>query len=182
MGILKEVWKDIPGYEAIYAVSNLGRIKSIARFAKHWRGGTQVVRERILKTRTNRYGYIRVGLWKNGIKKTYRVHRLVLDAYVGPCPAGKQCAHDDGARGNNNLSNLMWKTPKQNQADRVRHGTSRYGAKNPNSLFTNAQVREIRRRYVPRCAVNGAAAIAREFAVTRQAISRITRSQGWIHI
>jgi hypothetical protein len=59
------------------------------------------------------------------------VHRLMLEAFVGPCPTGHQAAHCDGDRHNNVLTNLRWATRKENEADKLRHGTHQYGARNP---------------------------------------------------
>lgn len=64
-------------------------------------------------------GYQRVSL---GNTQRY-VHRLVLEAFVGPCPPGKQCRHLNGDKADNKLTNLAWGTPSENNYDRVRHGT-----------------------------------------------------------
>ena len=59
-----------------------------------------------------------------GRKNTRFVHRLILEAFVGPCPEGMECRHLDGDPGNNRLENLAWGTPEENHADSVRHGTA----------------------------------------------------------
>jgi len=91
--------------------------------------------------------------------RVFLVHRLVLEAFVGPCPEGMLCRHLDGNGRNNNLSNLCWGTSKENCEDTKRHGRtclgrkfrSYNGEKHPNAALTNEQVIEIRKIYVKRC-------------------------------
>lgn len=72
------------------------------------------------------------------------VHRLVLEAFVGPCPEGMQACHNDGNPSNNCLHNLRWDTAKSNHADKVSHGTMPRGRTHPANKLTEAQVHEIR--------------------------------------
>ena len=95
----KELWKDIKNYEGHYQVSNFGRVKSI-KFGK----------EIILKPVTDRHGYLIVGLWKNNKQKTYKVHRLVMEAFI-PNTDNLPCVnHKDEDKTNNNVENLEWCT------------------------------------------------------------------------
>jgi hypothetical protein len=82
----------------------------------------------VLKPGRTARGYLVVALGHRG---TIYVHHLVLLAFVGPRPAGRQAAHGDGHRTNNLLSNLRWATPKENTADRYRHGTVLFGTRHP---------------------------------------------------
>jgi len=85
---------------------------------------------RKLKPSANgRTGHLQIGLYKRqGHQQFFYVHRLVLEAFVGPCPKGKQARHfPDRDPTNNNLCNLSWTTPLKNQRDRFRHGTSNRG-------------------------------------------------------
>lgn len=72
------------------------------------------------------------------------VHHLILEAFVGPCPPGLECCHGDGDGTNNALGNLRWDTHQENAQDRVRHGTSDKGERNPGAKLTDEQVRDIR--------------------------------------
>ena len=100
-----EQWRDIIGYEALYQVSNLGKVKSLS--AKH-------KSERIIKQRLMR-GYANVCLCKNNIKKNFRVHRLQAIAFI-PNPENKPFInHKNGIRDDNRLDNLEWATNSDNQ-------------------------------------------------------------------
>lgn len=77
-------------------------------------------------------------------QKSRHVHRLVLLAFVGPCPDGMQACHGDGNPLNNRLSNLRWDTPKANQADRLKHGTACRGEHHPNARVTAEIVLAVR--------------------------------------
>lgn len=104
-----EIWRDIPNYEGLYQVSDLGRIKSLPKK----RSGKFDNSELILKS-INKDGYIVVNLWKNKKKKTLRVHRLVAKSFI-PNPKNlKIINHIDGNRSNNSVNNLEWCTYSRN--------------------------------------------------------------------
>ena len=106
---MTEYWRDIEGYEGLYQVSNLGRVKSL----KDCYGKD---REKILKPRKDKYGYLTLSLCKNGVKKSFTVHRLVAQAFIhNPNPNHyTQVNHLDENRTNNKLSNLQWCTCQEN--------------------------------------------------------------------
>lgn len=97
-----EIWKDVPGYEGHYMVSNMGRVKSL----KH-------NRERILKPQNSGNGYFKVRLYLKGYTSPY-VHNLVWITFVGPIPKGLEINHHDEKKKNNSLANLELMTPKEN--------------------------------------------------------------------
>lgn len=109
-----EIWKDIPNYEGIYQASNMGRVKSLKRFRKGKNGSLVTIKERILKPKLTHRGYYQVDLWKQSIRKHYKVHRLVWEAFNGSIPENIQVNHLDERPINNALSNLNLMTPKEN--------------------------------------------------------------------
>ena len=114
----EEIWKDIKGFEGIYRVSNLGRVKSLERFKKGKNGSLVTVKEKILKPGLA-HGYYQVELCKNSIRKFYMVHRLVWEAFNSHIPEGYEINHLDERPVNNALSNLSLVTRKEN----INYGT-----------------------------------------------------------
>lgn len=108
---MKEVWKDIEGYEGFYQVSNLGRIKSIPR------NGT-IKNSKILKQNVVG-GYGQIALQKRGKIKYEKVHRLVAKMFISNQNNLPEVNHIDGNKLNNNVSNLEWVTTRDNQLHSV---------------------------------------------------------------
>lgn len=119
----KEGWKPIPGYEGLYEVSDLGRVKSLdkALHSSRW-GGVRKWPEKVLKANANNSGHLYVMLWKDKRQTKSYVHRLVLEAFVGPAPTGHEACHWDDDPTNNHIDNLRWDTRTNNLADMVRNG------------------------------------------------------------
>lgn len=113
----EEIWKDIPEYEGLYQVSNLGRIKSLPR-----KNNKRIINKEIIKVFTKLpNGYLKVGLSKNGKTKYYFVHRLVAEVFI-PNLENKPCVnHKDCNRKNNDVSNLEWVTHKENNSYKDHH-------------------------------------------------------------
>jgi hypothetical protein len=105
---------------------------------------------RHMKPKLDSVGYLALQLHvqgKPGKPRHFRVHRLVLEAFVGPRPKGYVCCHADGTRTNNALSNLRWGTPANNSGDSRKHGTHLDGARHPNAKLTDEAVASMRARY-----------------------------------
>lgn len=106
----EEVWKDITGYEGIYQVSNMGRVKSLSRIRY---GNTPTTKarcykEKLLSIHVDQVGYCQVQLWKNSVGKMLGLHRLVAQAFIEN-PHNYPCInHKDEVKGNNVVSNLEW--------------------------------------------------------------------------
>lgn len=92
----------------------------------------------------NKHGHTRVLLER---KHNFQVHRLILLTFVGPCPDGMECCHNDGNAANNRRENLRWDTYKANAKDRIAHGTHPAGEKNPAAKITAEIVLQIRDEY-----------------------------------
>ena len=115
-----EVWSPVVGYEGLYEVSDAGRVRSLDRQIAHEGRGRRYMRGRVLSQSAMRNGYLKVGLPGGNAL----VHRLVLTAFVGPCPSGMEGCHNDGDRSNNRLDNLRWDSRKENNLDAVVHRTN----------------------------------------------------------
>lgn len=108
-----EIWKDAHGYEGLYEVSNLGNVKSYDK--QIWNRFKFVLRKgRLMKTYVDRYGYVRVCLYKDGKKTTEQVHRLVALTFIPNPDNLPQVNHKDANKQNNNVTNLEWCTCLQN--------------------------------------------------------------------
>lgn len=107
--MIKEVWKDIKGYENLYQASNLGRIRSLDKYV-NGRNSKRLVKGRELSLFNDRYGYKIVNLYKNKKIKLFKVHRLVAETFI-PNPNNlPQVNHKDENKENNNVDNLEWIT------------------------------------------------------------------------
>ena len=116
MSVKCEIWKDIPKYEGLYQVSNLGRVKSIPHIIKANKdGGTRITEERIKSTNVGWHGYVWVSLSKKGKCKTYSVHRIVARVFIKNPSGLKYVNHKDGNKKNNHVNNLEWCTAHENQ-------------------------------------------------------------------
>lgn len=115
-------WLDIPGYEGLYEASMTGKIRSIGRVNINSKGVRRTLRSVELSPWTSGNGHLKVSLTVNGSGKSEWVHRLILRTFVGECPGGMECCHNDGNPKNNNVENLRWDTPKSNRYDCVSHG------------------------------------------------------------
>lgn len=111
-----EIWKDVVGYEGIYQVSNLGKVKSLDRV---YNGRN--LKSKVLKLTLNIYGYLRFTARKENTIKTLFVHRLVLEAF-NPILEKLQVNHIDGIKTNNKLENLEWVSDSENKKHAYKTG------------------------------------------------------------
>lgn len=120
--------EDLPGEEWLglpwlrgYEVSSLGRVRT---YRRRGNSGEFAAKPRLLWNFAPARGYRNIRLVQNGKVTTVSVHTLVLEAFVGPRPAGMVCRHLNGDRNDCRVSNLCWGTQSQNAIDKIHHGTS----------------------------------------------------------
>jgi len=121
-----EEWRPVVGYEATHEVSSHGRVRTLGLVKRLSTGRVCHYKPRICKQNVKAHGHRSVRLYKSGSGSNKLVHRLVLEAFVGPCPEGMQGCHNDGDCTNNHVSNLRWDTPLENNLDKIRHGVHHY--------------------------------------------------------
>ena len=165
-----EKWKDIAGYEGVYQISDLGRLKALP--IRIWFGNRWYQKKmKFIGSRTsNKFPYLYATLVRNGEHKKYLVHRLVLEAFIGECPEGMEARHLNGDAQDNRLENLCWGTGKQNAEDRRRHGTANVGERNGQARFSEELVGHLRSG---RASGLSQAQLSRRYGVSQSHISKI---------
>ena len=150
----------------------MGRVRSIDRMVRGRKNGLQFKKGKILKPSTNNKGYLYVEL--AGVKRF--VHRLVLDEFIGPCPLGMECAHENAIKTDCRLSNLCWKTHLDNIGDRERHGNTIKGEDAFAAKLIASQISDIRADQ--RTQID----IGAEYGVHPSQIGRIKNRKSWSHV
>jgi hypothetical protein len=171
-----EYWVPVPGWEDLYEVSSHGGVSSKDRWMNHRSGGKVLRRGRVLSPGKTSSGYLTVSLCRNGCRKTYTVHQLVMEAFVGPRPRGLQVAHNDGDKLNNSVKNLRYCTQAENEADKVLHGTDTRGERSGTAKLTEEEALEI---YHRSRAGDRNVDLATEFGVSKAAICEIKSGRNW---
>lgn len=174
-----EVWKSVYGYEGVYEVSNMGRVRRV--------GGN------ILAQGNSSAGRKSVTLCRGGVKKQHLVQKLVCEAFHGPRPLGKHVAHWDGDKDNNDAKNLRWATPIENEMDKRRHGRVPFGKRNGKytkpektprgerhgcAKLSEMQVWQIRRLWELGL---GAHRLSEVFDMSKTAVTKIIKGETWRH-
>lgn len=167
-----EIWKPIPDYEALYEVSNKGRVRRLA-------GTPQCHNNRLRKLKQTR-GYSYVSLRREGKGKNRYVHHLVLAAFEGTIPAGHEVNHKNGIKTDNRLENLEYVTHSQNELHsfRVLGNMACHGEAHPSAKLTAKNVRQIRKLI----GTISNRALARQFGVSPTAIEDIRDRVTWKHV
>ena len=129
---MKEEWRDIKGYEGLYQVSNLGRVKSLK---KRFYG-------LIMKVAMSD-GYVTIGLRKNGKRKVFKMHRLVAINFIPNIHNKKIVNHINGVKYDNRLENIEWCTQKEN----VRHAFD-IGCRNNNHFKSKIEMYTINGEFI----------------------------------
>jgi hypothetical protein len=175
---MSEEWRPVPGYEGSYEASSHGRIRSLTRLVKYFRG-TRVREGVILKQsigRSQSSQYLAINFSKDGVTKIVRVHRVIAETFFGEIPKNAMVRHLDGDSLNNYAENLCIGSYKENWRDAISHGTASIGQDHAISKLTNENVFEIRRMLK-----EGVAqwVIAEKFNVAQTNISHIHTGRSW---
>lgn len=180
-------WAPMVGFKGRYEVSDDGRVRSVTRTFMHCSpsGATwpHVFPSRELRQQIDNGGYLRVSIRSDdGVSHFKLVHRLVLEAFVGACPAGLECCHNDDNKHNNRLNNLRWDTKSSNMKDAFRHGRLLCGQKGESCRthkLTEDDVRNIRTELAGGIA---SSVLASRYGVTYSNIWSIGKRLIWQHV
>jgi len=166
---MAEEWRDIPGYEGIYQVSDLGRVKRVAT-------------EHILKPRRNRWGYLQVQLSVRTNRKTWVVHRLVALTFIGPRPQGCDINHRNGIKTENHLDNLEYLSRKahEHHTRTVLGLHDNEGEKNHAARLNESDVDRL--RYLYSTGNYTGLELAELFGVSKSAIGYALSGETWSHL
>lgn len=180
-GSYDEVWASVDGYGGHYEASSSGRIRVKDRviLKRHVSGKMmkQTYSGKILSpSKADKYGHMSVSIGQSGAAFTVPVHRLVLLAFVGPCPDGLEACHNNGVASDNRIENLRWDTHASNNADRLTHGTYRRG-----EVHHCAKTSE---RNVSAAILAGLSnsEIMEKLGVSRSQAHRIRTGESWAHL
>lgn len=164
-----EEWRDVVGYEGLYQVSNMGRVKSF-----------HLKPEGVILKGGRNPLYLMIALRREGKPKVHYIHRLVAAAFIGDIPKGYTVNHKDGCKFNNHVQNLEIITHAQNMRHAVDRGLIASGERNKFSKLSDDDVRQIRMRFS-----NGGVTkiqLAREYGISDAVTRRIIKRTVWRHV
>ena len=171
---MEEIWKPVVGYEGLYSVSSLGRIRGEQKTRDRGRGVTAIVKSRILKQHHGA-AYNSVSLVNGLSKKTVNVHTVVADAFLGSRKKGFCVCHNDGNGHNNKIDNLRIDSYSGNMKDKKKHGTNQEGEVHHKHILTLDQAKYVRSmRHKKTCKE-----LADKFGVSISTISKINTGKNW---
>ena len=172
-----EEWRPANGYEGVYEISNLGRLKRVGKAP-----GARV--GHILATLLDGHGYAFNVLCRDGVGHRFSIHVLVAAAFIGPRPEGYDINHLDGNPLNNAVTNLEYATRSDNNIHSYHvlhrtHGGAK-GVRNSGAKLTETQVRKIHRLFATGRYTQSE--LGRMFNVTHVTVHRIVHGKGWKHL
>lgn len=176
---LLDYWKDIPDYEGMYQASYSGNIRGLDR-KKPFINNTKInIRGRIRKPFTDELGRKVLLLSKNKKQRRFRIHQLVMRAFVGFPKKGMCVCHNDGNPSNNHCPNLRYDTQKGNLKDRTKHGTALTGERCHFSKLKEGEVLLIKtllHKRIPQTL------IAKMFKISQTNVSDIKIGKIWSYL
>lgn len=181
---MSEIWKDVPGYEGFYQVSDMGRVRSVDRIVKYSHGVDRMQKGKILTPCISGNGYHKVtlcgGIGEKDSQPT--IHSMVLSAFAGPRPDGMQGCHNNGNKSDNSLLNLRYASSIDNHNDRRAHGTNGAGEKNSSAKLSEVDIIKIRKLYKKGSREYGSVALSRIYKVLPSTIWDIANYHTWTHV
>jgi hypothetical protein len=168
---MKEIWKDIAGFEGLYQVSNLGNVKRLI--------SERVFEERPIGRTKDKYGYIKRVLSKEGKIYFFTEHRLVAMTFIDNPLNKKTVNHKNGIKTDNSVENLEWCTNKENMKHAIETGLKdQKGIKHHKCKLTEEQVLEIRKIGFSETRMS----LSKKYGISRTNVLGIIRRKFWKHI
>lgn len=171
-------YREIAGFPG-YRVGSNGTVLVAWVTCRSGRKLTSNYRNMKLSLTSNGYARVNLTPADGTAYRTFRVHRLVLEAFSGPCPDGSECRHLNGIKTDNRLENLRWGTGAENREDNHAAHVYQNGEAHPMRRLSESDVREIRKR---RLAGELMRILAAEFGVKLSNISAIVNRRSWKHV
>lgn len=187
MNTNEEIWVPVVGYEGIYEVSNLGRIKALQITLPHYKSGTMIRKEKFLKP-WDKDGYRIVGLSKNRQMRTYSVHRVVAIAFMPNLNNLPEVNHIDADKSNNKVSNLEWCDRLYNSRHAAENGLMNpiKGENHWNTKLTELDVFKMRHLYESNPPSYrkpySCDKLGKLFGVSKTVVAKIIKRTSWTHI
>lgn len=173
-----EEWRPVIGYEGLYEVSSLGRVRSLDQVVKYKDGRTRLSLGRVRRLSVSSNGYLTVGLCDNKLQRTKTVHRLVARAFIPNLKGKPEVNHKDGDKTNNHASNLEWVTRQENIRHAIDTGLNRHqGTSHTQAKLSEEEVKEIKLLLTENSLSQRA--IAARFNVSQSAIFLIGQGKRW---
>jgi hypothetical protein len=157
-----ELWRPVVGFEQVYSVSNLGRLRRDVGYKGGYAG--QLLSPGVSGE------YLTVKLCNGSQTRLTKVHILVLETFIGPRPQGYEGCHRNGNPLDCRLDNLRWGTVSSNQMDRVNHGTSNRGERHGMARLSNEDIKRIHNKIERGISLS---VIAKTFGITVRHVRRI---------
>lgn len=176
-----EIWLPCVGYEGIYEVSNLGRVKRVNKVKRSINGGIVTFKERLCTEHIDQKGYSFCILTDMAVKvSSKRIHKLVTNAFMPNPNKTLEVNHIDGNKQNNKLSNFEWVTHQENMTHAKENNLLVRGEDGHHNKLKETEVLEIRQKYVKD--VYTMDTLAKEYNVSRSGIQSIIERRTWTHI
>ena len=168
---MREIWHDIKGFEGVYAVSNLGRLRRI-------NGPQKRKYPFVCKLQYDKNGYHIYRLSYHPKERTVKIHRLVAEYFLGF--SDLTVNHKNGKKDDNRVANLEWLSNADNRAHAQQNGLIPRGERVGNSKLSESDVLRIRAAYLTGGATHQQ--LADQFGIGRKAITKIINRQRWRHV